>query len=75
VYKVQYAYSNFKSKAEAEKSFAARKELFHQSGGLHRALVQQPEEFLKNAAASAVAGTEKVSPENVLVVYKPSTSL
>ena len=69
VYKIQYVYIEFKSKAEAEKVYAERKEILKKTEGTFEPLYESPEHFI------ARLEEEKINLENVIVIYKPSTSL
>jgi len=66
VFKVQYIYLEFKSKADAEKAYNERKEIFKKEEGSIATLYESYPDFIKRC--------EITHPENVLVVYKPSTS-
>lgn len=69
VRKMQYVYVEFKSKAEAEKAYVGRKEILKKSEGSFEPLYELPELFMARPEA------KKVKPENIAIIYKPSTSL
>ncbi len=69
MHRIQYVYLEFKNKEQAAKAYAERKELFTKEEARISCLYEGMDEFM------ARPENAQIQRENVLVVYKPSTSL